>query len=396
MSFLKSIDIFGSPINMKIGGSSNLKSTIGGVITILHSIVLSLVFLTLLVTAFYNKTGSIISYSEMNEALKVQNFTIHKDITFVFGIMSKLFQPIVLDTSIFEANLYINYYYFDDTSNIQFNYSYKVYAPITCTPEILTKNHLPTAFKDNYICFNITDKEIIKFGGDIFKDTKENYGPKFYIGPKQTLYQKDANYTKKYDDYFLKSVGSFVMSITYDIPQVVNLNVPIKTVRRFKKFKIGDAVNLNMAKVNFTSYDSLLPIMEPMTKIFYTVESFDTITSINKKFELNIVQSENDQFVLRRYDRIDLYIAKFLALNNLVYLILKFVSDYLTTNYLNLYLINKFFRFDEDDGLDNLRKRKSIIMPISIIIPNEILPKDSLRNLQKGGSINEEILEKSI
>ena len=74
-----------------------------------------------------------------------------------------------------------------------------------------------------------------------------------------------------------------------------------------------------------------------------------------------------------------------MAFFDVVYLILKFVDDYLTTNYLNLYLINKFFRFDDDD-LNKNRRRATII---------EILPKESSRVLNKGESINEEILEKS-
>ena len=334
MSFFRKIDMFGLPISMKIRGHSRLTSSMGGLLTIVLYIILISILTLLTYTAIYFKIGSIISYTEYNEIPSVQNLSIGqgkgKDINFVFAVLDKTLNPIELNSSFLTFNFSMISYVYSNITN-KLLYLQKNYTPNKCDSIIIKDLNLPEKDSNKYICFNYTEYDQIKFAGDIIK-FREFYEPKFYIGPNIDLIDK-INYT---NDYINNNLGGVVMSFSYVIPQVVNLTVPYKSIQRIIKFKFGESIDISLMNIYYKSYESLIPKLNPIENKFVSLDKLSYHKNLDNKIELNILLSDNNQNILRTYDTIDLYLAKFLAGFEALFFIFSHIDKYFTRNYLKL------------------------------------------------------------
>ena len=336
-SCFKNLDIFGSQVKLTISGMDSLKSTVGGFLSIILMIISIIIIFALLITSIFDKSGNIISYKVPNEYFMPQTLKMDEDIIISFLLIDKLYNPIHYNEDAHDIKLNIANIKRDEYK-ITKNDSYLSFPAMNCTPSFINENFdlNDTKYKDYLICIKYRNYEI-KYEGDIIKDGEVNR-PYFYFGPKKNIINNTS----------FTNLSNIIIMVNYQIAQILNINEPIKRIQRYFSFPLGNKVKMNIINLNFSSYDSLIPFMPPTNRSIKSLESFNVIETLNTGFILQINMSDNSEFIYRRFDRIDLYLSKFMGTFNIIYLIFYYLNEYLTRYYLNFKLINQFFRIDEE------------------------------------------------
>jgi len=145
------------------------------------------------------------------------------------------------------------------------------------------------------------------------------------------------------------SIQEIHLIISYGIPQILNFTNPYKRISKYLQVPVNTSSIFYMKKVNFDSYESLLPFNEPIKDKYY---SFSKSVQIAVNFGINLVLDIEDDsyFVYRRYDTFDTYLARFTSLNSTLLMIITVIAKFITRYDFKVYIFNKFYKIPDKEN----------------------------------------------
>jgi len=348
--FLKKIDIYGYKLGFSLNSETNLKSTFGGLFTILTVILYILIF-NYLARDFYLKINPKFTLEKVALSESVRNnFTITYDTFFLAIDTPNYFKDPNLYK--FSLNFVEEYENYNKSMNLDFitcdqvNYSYifnYYYGPNTFTCFNLTKifnNDLTNEYYSEYLSFNYLD---------FYVDYNYNYLSSLNETYRNKLLNSDEIM------YFYTPQISFSPN-NYKNPLYLQLNFDSLNINKDTKY--NNFFNFIVSKLEQNENFFYDTFSEIHSEIHYTNKDLRIFPRVYESDYLAKFRIKLDGFYFNKYKinykNIPDILAQIFGIMQPLSLALSYIIQYLTKYFLDQYLVNNFLcYFTKDNSNDD-------------------------------------------
>lgn len=348
--FLKGLDLFGKPFSLLINKREQFQTWQGGVaslITILSGVALVILFLVEYTT---NRTGTIKPNEIILSDGKQYNLKQYEHFAMSIGFMDMNTNMIDIDLELVDFSYGLMTASLKPDNTVNLTIQNRLQSAVKCTPEYLTEklrnNSWWPLMKNASYCIDFPREYEIPIGEDI-QGTGKIFYPFIQIKP----YADRLNDTEYLDLYREETsrIKFLALLSDYWAPLLNDIDYIKQNPSRFYKYDVTASKNfqINLKQVITQTYDHPLPLFDSRSESYITVDSItvDSFNTQNFEVTFNFVDTKSELIIERYYDTIDIYIAKWFAFFNVIYIILHILTLVLTSHSDYHYLVEEFFRF---------------------------------------------------